>query len=149
MGGIVERHVSEAVANGAKLLYKGEVPESGANFHPVTVLTDVRQEMVIQREETFGPVISIAAFDGSEEEAIRLSNDTSYGLSACVYAGDSAKAGRVSRCIRAGQVGINNYPMMNAATVCPWVGHKGSGFGYHSGPDGWRQFSLPQSIVIT
>lgn len=105
--------------------------------------------MVIQQEETFGPVVAIAGFDGSEEEAVSLSNDTPYGLSACVYSSDVAKANRVSRRIRAGQVGVNNYPMMNASPSCPWVGHKGSGFGYHSGPDGWRQFSMPQSIVNT
>ena len=113
----------------------------------MTVLTDLRQDMAIQREETFGPVVAIAGFDGTEAEAVRLSNDTEYGLSACVYSGDVERATRVSQRIRAGQVGVNNYPMLNAALTCPWVGHKGSGFGYHSGPDGWRQFSMPQSIV--
>lgn len=49
--------------------------------------------------------------------------------------------------MKAGQVGVNAFPMVNADLSCPWIGQKGSGFGYHSGPDGWRQFSVPQSIV--
>lgn len=143
---IVAKHVSEAVAAGAKMIFQSEVPK-GDNFHPVTVLTDCTQTMTTMREETFGPVVAIAGFDGSENAAVKLANDTPYGLSACVYSKDMARATRVSRKIRAGQVGINNWPMMNCAAACPWTGHKGSGFGYHSGPDGWRQFSLPQSIV--
>eukprot|EP00927_Polykrikos_kofoidii_P083486 TRINITY_DN8557_c0_g1_i2.p1 TRINITY_DN8557_c0_g1~~TRINITY_DN8557_c0_g1_i2.p1 ORF type:complete len:109 (-),score=18.03 TRINITY_DN8557_c0_g1_i2:134-460(-) len=105
--------------------------------------------MTIQKEETFGPVIAVAPFDGSEEEAVKLSNESTYGLTASVYSCDLEKAKRVSRRIKVGQVGVNNNPIMNAASACPWVGHKGSGFGSHSGPDGWRQFSMPQSIVLT
>jgi len=144
--GITDRHVTDAISKGAKVLHQSAVP-SGGNYHPVTVLSELQQDMLIQREETFGPVVAIAGFDGSELEAVRLSNDTPYGLSASVYSGDLAKAERVSRQIRAGQVGINNNPYVNASVQCPWVGHKGSGFGYHSGPDGWRQFSMPQSLV--
>lgn len=145
---IVNRHVTDAVDSGAKVIFKSGTPE-GDHFHPVTVLTDLTHDMTVMKEETFGPVVCIAAFDGSEEAAVQFANDSPYGLSACVYSEDIEKAVRVSRRIRAGQVGINNWPMLTAAATCPWVGHKGSGFGYHSGPDGWRQFSLPQSIVTT
>ena len=58
------------------------------------------------------------------------------------------RAQRVAQGIRSGQVGINCYSLFHADPNCPWVGHKGSGFGYHSGADGWRQFSVPKSLVF-
>ena len=103
---IVKEHVTEAVDSGAKLLYESEVPHEG-NFYPVTVLSDLNQDMAIQKNETFGPVVSIATFDGTENEAVRLSNDTEYGLASYVYTGDLQKGARVGRKIRSGQVGIN------------------------------------------
>lgn len=147
---IVETHVADAVKNGAKMLFQGDAPkDSKGNYFPGTVLTDVQQAMTIQKEETFGPVVAIAEFDGAEKTAVELSNDSSYGLSASVYSKDLMKANRVAAGIKAGQVGINNYPLFNAHGTLPWVGHKGSGFGYHSGFDGWRQFSVPKSIIMT
>ena len=80
---------------------------------------------------------------------MRLANDTEYGLAAYVYTSDAAKARRVAAGIHAGQVGINCYSLFHAQPECPWAGHKGSGFGYHSGADGWRQFSVPKSFVYT
>jgi acyl-CoA reductase-like NAD-dependent aldehyde dehydrogenase len=146
---IVGQQVADAVAAGAKLLYRGEVPaDDRGNWFPVTVLSDLDQTMMIQTNETFGPVVALAAFDGSEAEAVKLANDTEYGLASYVYTGDMQRAGRVSSRIRAGHVGINCYSLFHANAACPWVGHKGSGFGYHSGPDGWRQFSVPKSVVF-
>lgn len=146
---IVKTHVDDAVAKGARTLCQAEVRGSASgNFFPATVLTDLKQDMMIMREETFGPVVAIAGFDGSEAEALRLANDTEYGLSACVYSSDNAKANRVAMGINAGQVGVNAYPMATAPVACPWVGHKGSGFGFHSGADGYRQFSVPKSIIM-
>lgn len=139
---IVKEQVVKAVESGAKMLYVSEVPkDEEGNFYPVTVLSDLTQDMTIQKNETFGPVVSIAGFDGSEEEAVRLSNDTEYGLASYVYTGDLQKAARVGRKIRAGQVGINCYSLVCAQSKCPWVGHKGSGMGSHSGMDGFRSFS--------
>ena len=69
-------------------------------------------------------------------------------LAAYVYTRDLGKAARVACKIRAGQVGINNWSLAKAPTRCPWVGAKGSGFGYHSGDDGWRQFSVPKSLIF-
>jgi acyl-CoA reductase-like NAD-dependent aldehyde dehydrogenase len=80
---------------------------------------------------------------------VRLSNDTEYGLAAYVYSQDLTKAARVAMGIKAGQVGINNWSLDAAPAACPWVGHKGSGMGYHSGMDGWRQFSIPKSLIFT
>jgi succinate-semialdehyde dehydrogenase/glutarate-semialdehyde dehydrogenase len=138
---IVKEQVAKAVDSGASLLYESEVPEVGGNFYPITVLSDLTQDMTIQNNETFGPVVSIAAFDGSEKEAVRLSNDTEYGLASYVYTCDLQKGARVGRKIRSGQVGINCYSLVCAQAKCPWVGHKGSGMGSHSGMDGFRSFS--------
>mmetsp|Transcript_24944 Transcript_24944/g.54396 ORF Transcript_24944/g.54396 Transcript_24944/m.54396 type:complete len:478 (-) Transcript_24944:79-1512(-) len=147
----VDMQVDVALKNGAQLLYQSPLPESApkdTSFYPVTVLGEVNQDMDIQRLETFGPVVSLATFDGSEEEAVRLANDTEYGLASCVYTKDMKRATRVARRINSGQVGINCYSLDNAHLACPWVGHKSSGFGYHSGRDGWRQFSVPKSLVF-
>jgi acyl-CoA reductase-like NAD-dependent aldehyde dehydrogenase len=95
---------------------------------------------------SFSLVVSFL-ISGSESEAVRLANNTEYGLASAVYSTDLTKAHRVANLVRAGQVGINCYSLFHAGPDCPWVGHKGSGFGYHSGPDGWRQFSMPKSLV--
>jgi acyl-CoA reductase-like NAD-dependent aldehyde dehydrogenase len=148
----VADQVDAALKSGAKLLFKSATPESakeGASYYPVTVLGDVEQSYEIQNVETFGPVVSLATFDGTEEEAIRLANDTEYGLASAVYTTDCKKAIRVARRIRSGQVGINCYSINYANTAAPWVGHRNSGHGYHSGMDGWRQFSVPKSLVFT
>lgn len=145
----VRKHVADAVANGATKLYESPCPAAGGNYHPVTVLSDLTQDMLIQRAETFGPVVALSAFDGTEARAIALANDTEYGLCSYVYTGDLQKGARVARKFRSGQVGINCYSIAKAQPECPWVGHKGSGFGTHSGMDGFRSFSVPKSLVFT
>jgi acyl-CoA reductase-like NAD-dependent aldehyde dehydrogenase len=145
---IVKAHVDDAVAKGARVLYQSSTPSDlKGNFYPVTVLADVRDGMRVYREETFGPVVSLIPFDGSEEEAIRLANDTEYGLSSSLYTSDTDRAERVAMAINAGQVGINCYSLEHMDVGCPWVGHKSSGFGYHSGSEGFHQFSIPKSLV--
>lgn len=145
----VKRQVDDALANGAKKLYESPIPAAGGNYYPVTVLSDLTQDMLIQRAETFGPVVALSAFDGTEASAIKLANDTEYGLCGYVYTGDLAKGARVARKVRSGQVGINCYSIAAAQLGCPWIGHKGSGFGTHSGTDGFRSFSVPKSLVFT
>ena len=121
----------------------------GPNFYPATLLADVPHACAMSRDELFGPVVCLTKFDGSEAEAVRLSNDTDYGLAAYVYTQDLVKARRCAMQIKAGQVGINNWTVASAPPSCPWIGHKASGFGYHSGEDGWRQFSSPKSLIYT
>jgi len=144
----VSNQVSDAISKGANLLHQSEIPnnESGS-FYPVTVLSNVDDSMKLFTAETFGPVVAMGKFDGSEREAVRLANDTEYGLGSCVYTQDMNKANRIADLIDAGQVGINCYPMDFMTVQCPWVGHKHSGFGYHSGMDGCLQFSIPKTIV--
>lgn len=144
---LVARHISDALKAGAKCLFGGDASGQG-NFIQPTLLTDVPQTASITREETFGPVVALTSFDGSEQAAVELSNDTEFGLTAAVYSKDIAKARRVAAKIRAGQVGINNWPWMNAPMKAPWIGARGSGFGFHSGADGWKQFSVPKTLVL-
>lgn len=146
---LVHEQVEDAIAKGAKLLHKSDIPDTNGkgSFYPITVVADVDDTMQLFTKETFGPVVSIAKFDGSEEEAVRLANDTDYGLGSAVYTKDNDKANRIASKIDAGQVGINCYALEGLGIHCPWVGHKQSGFGYHSGVDGALQFSIPKSIV--
>jgi hypothetical protein len=117
---IVKQHVEDSIAHGATKLYESDVPAGGGNWCPITVLTDLNQDMLIQRAETFGPVVALSTFDGTEGEAIKLANDTEYGLASYVYTQDLMKASRVARKIKAGQVGINCYSLVAAQPKCPW-----------------------------
>jgi len=142
--GKVAIQVDSAVAAGARLLLGGKPVEGEGYFYPATVLGDVDQSLTISHEETFGPVISLTPFDGSEERAVELANDTPYGLGANVYTGDLERGMRVARQIRSGQVGINQY--LGSAKGTPWVGARQSGFGFLGGIEGHRQFTLPKSL---
>ena len=119
---IVRKQVEDAVGKGAKVLHQSAVPEyvEGSSFHPVTVLADLDDSMDVFSKETFGPVVAMAKFDGSEAEAIRLANKTEYGLGSSIYTKDMEKARRVAARIGAGQVGINCYAIDAMDVACPW-----------------------------
>ena len=105
---IVEAHVEDAVARGARLLAGGSrLPALGKNFYRPTVLADVTHEMRIMREETFGPVLPVMAFD-SDEEAVRLANDSEFGLAASVWTRSGERGERLARRIQAGTVMVND-----------------------------------------
>lgn len=150
---IVHKHVQAATKAGAKCLVGGRLPPKSAKgtFYPPTVLSNVpHAAKEITQEETFGPVVALSRFDGTDEAAVKLANDSTYGLTASVYSGDVARAGAVAARISAGQVGINNNPLSGNRDVrSPFVGHKRSGYGSHSGTDGWRQFSTPKTLIYT
>ncbi|MEX1025988.1 MAG: aldehyde dehydrogenase family protein [Planctomycetota bacterium] len=142
----VEALVADAVTKGARCLIGGVTPEGPGAFYPATVLAGITREHSILSEETFGPVVSLATFDGSEAEAVRLANDTHYGLGANVYSGDRERAVRVASQIRSGQVGVNRY--LSGSSKAPWVGARQSGFGFLGGVEGARQFTVPKSISV-
>ena len=152
MGPMVSEHqrakvadqVREAVAQGARLVMGGEPAGGPGWFYPATVLADVGQELRISHEETFGPVVSLTRFSGDEAEAVRLANDTLYGLGANVWTADLERGQRVARGIRSGQVGVNRY--LAGAPGTPWVGARQSGFGFLGGIEGHRQFTIPKTI---
>jgi len=140
----VDKHVQEAVNDGATLLMGGFIPEGNGYFYPATVLSGITQEMRITREETFGPVLTLISFNGQEEEAISLANDSEYGLCASIFTEDMERAERMARQIRCGQVGINRY--LGDASGSPWVGAGKSGIGFLGTIEGVRQFTIPKSI---
>ncbi|MGE4632662.1 MAG: aldehyde dehydrogenase family protein [Planctomycetota bacterium] len=131
----VEQQVEKAVSDGAEVVYRGE--DIGGNFFPLTVLADCQESMDVIREETFGPVACVLKV-GDDAEAIERANNTPYGLGAAIF-GSSERAHDIARQLTAGMVGINKG--CGGASGTPWVGAKQSGYGYHSGRDGHRQFA--------
>lgn len=124
-------HIQDAINKGAKVLLGGtEHPE---RFVKPTVLTDVPANALMEKEETFGPVVSISSYE-TVEEAIAKANNSNYGLGASVYGKKEVED--VANQLEAGMIGINK-----PAGASPWVGAKQSGFGYHGSLDGHRQFA--------
>jgi succinate-semialdehyde dehydrogenase/glutarate-semialdehyde dehydrogenase len=122
----VERHVANAREGGAELLLGGSRHELGRTFFQPTVLTGVTADMAMSCEETFGPVAGIARF-ASEEEAIRIANDTPYGLCAYYFSRDVGRVWRVSEALECGILGINTGFI--STEVAPFGGVKESGIG--------------------
>ncbi|WAJ43482.1 aldehyde dehydrogenase family protein [Mycobacterium sp. Aquia_216] len=143
---IVERHVSDAVARGARILTGGKRAERGL-FYPPTVLVDVDHTMACMREETFGPLLPIMKVS-SEDEAVALANDTPYGLGASVWTASKDRGERVGRRIEAGGVNINNAMMHVFQFPLPMGGWKQSGLGHRmGGADGIRKYCRVQALV--
>ncbi|GAC1342381.1 MAG: aldehyde dehydrogenase family protein [Myxococcales bacterium] len=136
---IVRRHLADATARGATVLAGGGITETpaGARFIQPTVLTGVTQDMAIVREETFGPMLPLLPYK-TEEEAIRLANDSPYGLSAYVFTRDRKAAERIANQLEAGTVMHNDALYTHAAPETPWGGVKGSGLGRVHGKHGLR-----------
>lgn len=135
------RQVEDAVAKGAEIVCGGRrLNEGGLDrgfFFAPTVLTGVTPEMTIYREETFGPIAPIVAFD-DEAEAIRMANDTHYGLAAYVYTRDIARAFRAFEALDFGIIGINDINPTSAAA--PFGGMKQSGLGREGGAEGIEEY---------
>jgi succinate-semialdehyde dehydrogenase/glutarate-semialdehyde dehydrogenase len=122
----VETLVAEAVSNGARVLCGGTRHGLGGTFFQPTVLSGVTPSMRVAREESFGPVAPVLRFE-SEDEAIRLANDTESGLAAYMYTRDVGRCWRVTEALEYGMVGINTGLISNE--VAPFGGIKQSGFG--------------------
>jgi acyl-CoA reductase-like NAD-dependent aldehyde dehydrogenase len=123
------------------VLAGGRRAAAGRNFYEPTVLVDVNPGMRVMREESFGPVLPIMRCAG-EDEAVRLANDTRYGLLASVYCGDQAHGRRVAERIDAGTVIVNDALVTHAYPETPWQGIKESGFGRVHSDDGLRDLCL-------
>ncbi|MEE4661312.1 MAG: aldehyde dehydrogenase family protein [Halieaceae bacterium] len=132
---------------GARLLLGGGVPahlEKGFYVEP-TVFVDVSNDMRIAREEIFGPVLCVIAYD-SEEEAIAIANDSDYGLSGAVWSADEARALRVARRIRTGTIMVNGGNFY--AADAPFGGYKQSGIGREMGPEGFEEYLETKTIAV-
>ena len=136
---IVEAHVEDAVARGARLLAGGcRLLALGKNFYKPTVLADVTHEMRIMREETFGPVLPVSAFD-SDDEAVRLANDSEFGLAASVWTRNWQRGEQLARRIQAGTVMVNDVISCFGISEAPHGGLKSSGLGRTHGRFGLEE----------
>ena len=144
---IVEGHVTEAKERGARVLVGGtRLPELGPNFYAPTVLTGVTHEMRIMREETFGPVLPIVAFD-SEDEAVRLANDSEFGLAASVWTRDRRRGEGIARRLAAGTVQVNDAVSCFGISEAPHGGIKSSGIGRTHGRFGLEEMVRAKYVV--
>jgi acyl-CoA reductase-like NAD-dependent aldehyde dehydrogenase len=144
---IVEGQVDDALANGARALTGGKRVEGPGDYFEPTVLVDVDHTMKVMRDETFGPVVGVMRVR-DEEEALRLANDTRYGLSGSVF-GERDHAERVARRVECGAVNVNDVLVNYFASDVPMGGWKESGIGYRHGAGGIRKFCRSESLVIT
>jgi acyl-CoA reductase-like NAD-dependent aldehyde dehydrogenase len=140
---IVEAHVEDAKARGARVLAGGSrLRELGANFYAPTVLADVTHDMRVMREETFGPVLPVMAFS-DDDEAVRLVNDSDYGLAASVWTRDAARGERLARRIHTGTVMVNDVISCFGISEAPHGGVKASGIGRTHG-----RFGLDEMVRV-
>jgi acyl-CoA reductase-like NAD-dependent aldehyde dehydrogenase len=146
---IVEDHVEDFRREGATILTGGKRSEdlNGELFYEPTVITGVSNEMRAMQEETFGPTLPIATFK-TEEEAIRLANDSEFGLTASVWTRDLRKGERVARQIEAGSVCVNEVLYTHGIGQTPWGGFKNSGRGRTHGVEGLMELVQPQHIHV-
>ncbi|MSW95476.1 MAG: aldehyde dehydrogenase family protein, partial [Actinobacteria bacterium] len=145
---IVERHVADAVAKGAKVLVGGHRREGDGLFFEPTLLVDVDHTMEAMTQETFGPTLPVMKV-ADAEEAIRLANDSVYGLGGAVFTKDLARGEEVARRIHSGAVCVNDAMINYTALELPMGGAKQSGVGSRHGANGIRKFCEPQTIVIS
>jgi succinate-semialdehyde dehydrogenase/glutarate-semialdehyde dehydrogenase len=122
----VEEHIADALAKGARVAYGGKRHALGGTFYHPTVLTDVTTEMMVAREETFGPVAPLFKF-ATEADAVRMANDTEFGLAAYFYTRDLSRSWRVAEALEYGMVGLNTG--IFSTEVAPFGGVKESGIG--------------------
>lgn len=136
-----QKHIKDALDKGARLVCGGKKPEGKAfkkgYFFEPTILADVNHEMLIMKEETFGPAVGVMPYK-TIEEVIELANDTVYGLAAIVYSNNLSEVDRLSKELQAGNVAINNPDpgVVNA----PYGGWKDSGIGHEHGPEGLYEY---------
>jgi len=144
----IETLVDAGVSAGAKVRYRkdlrGLTPPGGL-YYPPTLLTDVGDDMVVAREEIFGPVLSVMDFE-TESEAVELANRTEYGLAAGVWTTDLEKAQRVASQVEAGTVWVNEYHLLSAAA--PRGGFKNSGIGRELGLEGVLECTQTRHIFV-
>src|SRR2546423_15364598 len=145
--GRVRGYIRKGIEEGAKLVTGGDDMPEGLDkgyFVKPTVFSEVKPEMTIAKEEIFGPVLAIMPYD-SEDDAVRIANDTIYGLAGGVWSGDPERAQRVARRLRTGQIEVNGAAFNPLA---PFGGYKQSGHGRELGTFGLEEFLETKSIQL-
>src|SRR4051812_28511649 len=145
---VVERHVDDAVARGARVVVGGHREDRPGHWFEPTVLVDVDHGMAIMREETFGPTLPIMRV-ADADEAVRLANDSPYGLGASVFSRDVERGEAVARRLESGSVCVNDALINYNALELPMGGAKASGMGYRHGPGGIRKFTQHQALLVS
>ena len=145
---VVERHVADAIAKGGRALTGGKRPSGPGSFYEPTVLVDVDHSMDCMMEETFGPTLPVMKVS-SVAEAVRLANDSPYGLSAAVFSRDVERAKDVALQLDCGAVNVNDVISNLMCTTAPMGGWKTSGIGARfGGADGVRKFCKQEAVVV-
>ncbi len=145
---ILDEHVKDALDKGAKVLVGGKRREGPGRFFEPTVLTDVDHSMKIMTEETFGPMLPIMRVR-DEEEAVRLANDSRYGLNSSVFTKDLEKGERIARRIQAGSTCVNDAVVNYGAQELPFGGVGESGVGARHSAKGIQKYCTTHSILIS
>jgi acyl-CoA reductase-like NAD-dependent aldehyde dehydrogenase len=145
---IIKDHVADAVQKGARVLVGGNVGPGPGRFFEPTVLVDVDHTMKCMTEETFGPTLPIMKVRDTDE-AVRLANDSPYGLGASVFSRDTARGEAVARRIEAGAANVNDAMINYTVLELPMGGAKASGLGSRHGAGGIRKYCSQQAIVVT
>ncbi|MDH3202226.1 MAG: aldehyde dehydrogenase family protein [Myxococcales bacterium] len=144
---IIERHIEDAKTKGAEIVVGGEADTTNGLFYKPTFVRNVDHSMELMREETFGPIVSVMRVK-DEEEAIRLANDSHYGLSGSVWTRDIQKGIEIAKRMETGSVIINDASMAYGAPEAPFGGMKDSGVGHVNGLGALRSYTHQQPILI-
>lgn len=144
----IEEHVTDAVDKGARVLTGGHAKQGAGRFYEPTVLVDVDHTMKIMTEETFGPTLPIMKVRDADE-AVRLSNDSRYGLGSSVFTRDVERGEQIARRLEAGAANVNDAMINYTVLELPMGGAKHSGLGSRHGAGGIRKYASQQAIVVT
>jgi acyl-CoA reductase-like NAD-dependent aldehyde dehydrogenase len=145
---VIERHVADAIVKGATILCGGQRNTAlGELFYEPTVMVDVTHDMLVMQEETFGPILPIVRVP-DDDEAIRLANDSLYGLSGTVWSKDDKRAIALARRMHTGSVCVNDTSITYGACEAPFGGRKASGVGQVNGETGLRGYCHALPVVI-
>jgi acyl-CoA reductase-like NAD-dependent aldehyde dehydrogenase len=145
---LVEEHVNDAVSHGARAVTGGKRGDGPGDFFEPTLLLDVDHSMECMTEETFGPTLPVMKV-ADVDEAVRLANDSPYGLQASIWTKDTTEGERIARRLESGVVCINDAQLNYVALELPMGGWKDSGVGSRHGHNGIRKYTKQQTLLVT